>query len=95
MLRNDLILKVLLFLIALFLGMQTVRYGAAPIQTVQAQAAQFDHINVISALFLHQGEQGLLLLDKRNGNVWFMPRKDASYGDPRLLLRVPFEKLDK
>lgn len=95
MLRTDWTAKILLVLIALLLGIQTFRPGALSVQTVHAQAAQFDHINVISAVFLYQGQQGLLLLDKRNGNVWFMPRKDTTFGDPQLLLRVPFEKLDR
>jgi len=95
MTKNDWTLRLLLLLIALFLGVRAFQPDAMPMQTVHAQTAQFDHINVVSPLFLYQGQQGLLLLDKRNGNVWFMPRKDAAYGDPQFILRVPFEKLDK
>jgi len=95
MTKNDCTLRLLLLLIALFLGVKTFQPDWIPIQTAHAQTAQFDHITVVSALFLHQGQQGLLLLDKRNGNVWFMPRKDGSYDDPQFLFRVAFEKLDR
>src|SRR5678815_1639321 len=95
MTKNDWTLRLLLLLIVLFLGVRAFQPDAIPSQTVHAQSAQFDHVMVISTLFLYKGQQGLLLLDKRNGNVWFMPRQDAEIGDPQFILRVPFEKLDK
>ena len=75
--------------------MLVLRTGSGPIETVHAQAARFDHITIVSSLFLYDGERGLLLLDKRNGNVWFMPQRDKAYGDPSFILRVPFEQLDQ
>ena len=92
--QNDWTLKSLLFLIVLLLGVIAFQGYPAAIETVHAQTAKFDHVEVVSPLFLHGGERGLLLLDKRNGNVWFMPQQDGSYADPRFLLRVPFERLD-
>lgn len=95
MINNDWMLKSLLLLIVLLLGMIALQSYAPTIETVHAQTAKFDHVTVVSPLFLHKGERGLLLLDKRNGNVWFMPQKDGSYTDPQFFLRVPFEQLDR
>ena len=92
--KNDLTLKLLPFVVVLLLGVGVFQPEETLLQTVHAQSAQFDHITIVSALYLHQGLEGLLLLDKRNGNVWFMPRRNTSYDDPQFLLRVPFEKLD-
>ena len=39
-----------------------------------------------------------LLLDKRNGNVWFIPKGDdinISFRDPAFVVRIPLEKLDQ
>jgi hypothetical protein len=39
----------------------------------------------------------ILLLDKRNGNVWFIPKGDEiniSFRDPSLVVRIPLEQLD-
>jgi hypothetical protein len=44
---------------------------------------------------LYKGQQGLLALDKRNANVWFIPKSNDQFGDPVFVLRVPFEKLDQ
>ena len=43
-----------------------------PMPAAYAQGAQFDYVTIVSTVFLYNGERGLLLLDRRNGNVWFM-----------------------
>ena len=64
----------------------------------QAADVRFDHIYIVSAVYLFKGAQGVLVLDKRNGNVWFIARgRDFStitYDNPELVTRIPFEKLD-
>ena len=65
-----------------------------PLPTAYAQGAQFDYVTIVSTVFLYNGERGLLLLDRRNGNVWFMAHKEKVFQDPVLVTRVPFEKLD-
>ncbi len=91
----DRTLKAILGVIALFLGMIAIRPLFEPAMSVQAQSARFDHIHIVSAGFPYKGQQGLLVMDKRNGNVWFIPRMDDQYKDPIFLIRVPFEKLDQ
>jgi hypothetical protein len=93
--RIDATIKLTLAAIALFLGMIALRPYFEPLPVVHADVAKFDHVQIISAVFLYQGQQGLLLLDKRNGNIWFSPRLEAGYGDPVYLIRLPFEKLDQ
>jgi hypothetical protein len=63
----------------------------------RAESAQFDYVYVISPVYLYQGRQGILLMDKRNGNVWFIARGDntnISFRDPVFVVRVPLEKLE-
>ncbi len=64
----------------------------------QADSSRFDHVQIVGTSFLYKGEQGVLALDKRNGNVWFIPRgQDMAstwFKDPVFLIRVPLEKLD-
>ena len=77
MINNDWMLKSLLLLIVLLLGMIALQSYAPTIEAVHAQTAKFDHATVVSPLFLHKGERGLLLLDQRNGNVWLCRKKTA------------------
>lgn len=95
MINNDSKLRALLVAVVLLLAVIAFRPGASLVPTAYAQTAQFDHVTIVAPLFLHRGEQGILLLDKRNGNVWFMPRRSGSYADPQFLVRLPFEKLDQ
>jgi hypothetical protein len=42
----------------------------------------------------------VLLLDKRNGNVWFLGKQTSgnmksSFGDPEFVAHVPLEKVDE
>ncbi|GEM_PF-3882910 len=87
MMKSDWTVKGLLLAIVLLLGTLTFRQ-----QPVFAQT-RFDYIRVVSAVFLYKGDQGLLLLDERTGNVWFMARAGDAYKDPVFLIRIPFEKI--
>ena len=88
----------LLSLIVLLLAFIALRpYGPLE-RTASADSGRFDYIHCITPVFLYKGKQGLLLLDKRNGNVWFVAKSDAaaelSYGAPVLLTQIPLEKLE-
>jgi hypothetical protein len=95
MLQINRTLKATLLVIALFLGIIALRPMFAPATIVQAQAARFDHVFILSTMFLYKGQQGLLLLDRRNGNIWFVPKKDEIFQDPIFVIRMQFEKLDQ
>jgi hypothetical protein len=99
MFGSDRISKAVLLAIAAFLGMIAVRPYLAPETKVIADSGRYDYASVVSPAFLYQGKQGILLLDKRNGNVWFLARNGdnmkVSYADPAFVLHVPLEKLDE
>jgi hypothetical protein len=95
MLKIDVTLKATLLAIALFLGMIAFRPFINPPTTVMAQPARFDHVFIVSTTFLYKGMQGLLVLDRRNGNVWLLPRVNDSFQDPLFIMRMQFEKLDR
>ena len=89
--------KLLLVAIILLLGILAVRPFIEPWQTVRAEA-RFDHVNVLSTGWIRNGRPGILLMDRRNGNVWYMgtqTEKGPTLGEPQFVLRVPFEKLDQ
>jgi hypothetical protein len=59
----------------------------APKMRAAADSEPFD-VHIVSPMYLYQGRQGILLLDKRNENAWFIPKGDEiniSFRDPRLL----------
>ena len=89
--------KLLLLAIVLLLGVLAIRPFLEPTQTVWAEA-RFDHVNVLATNWIRNGRTGVLLMDRRNGNVWHMitqqTDKGPSLGDPQFVVRVPFEKLD-
>jgi hypothetical protein len=87
--------RLILLAIALFLGVIALRPFLEPMPAVQAQAARFDHVTILATTFLFKGQQGLLLLDRRNGNVWFVPKKDDAFKDPVFVIRMEFERLDQ
>ncbi len=87
--------RLILLGIALFLGITALRPFFEPIPAVQAQASRFDHVTILATTFLYKGQQGLLLLDRRNGNVWFVPKQDDAFKDPVFVIRMQFEKLDQ
>ena len=71
MTNNDRTVKGLLLLIVLLLAVIALRPYVTPIETVHAQTARFDHVTVVSALFLHGGDRGLLLLGAEF-SVWML-----------------------
>jgi hypothetical protein len=96
--RSDWFIKFVLLAIAIFLGLIAARPFLAPETRVAADSGRFDYASIISATFLYNGRQGILLLDKRNGNVWFLGRNGdnmtLSFADPVFVVHVPLEKLD-
>jgi hypothetical protein len=95
MVKPDWSLKAILLAIALFLGIIALRPLLEPAVPVQAQAARFDHVFIVAATFLYKGQQGLLVMDRRNANVWFIPRTGDQFQPPIFVLRMPFEALDQ
>jgi len=95
MLTSDRTLRAILATIALFLGMIAVRPFLDPATKALAQSATFDHVYLVSPTFLYKGQQGLLVMDRRNANVWFIPRKGDVFENPIFVIRVPLEKLDQ
>jgi hypothetical protein len=98
--RIDWTLRLILLTIALSLAVIAVSQFIYPSRAVLAQPARFDHVAIISPTFLYNGAQGLLLMDKRNGKIWFMPKGNSPSSppfssDPTYILRIPFEKLDQ
>ena len=68
MYKVDWTLKSILAVIAISLGMIALRpyFNTA---TVLADSAKFDHVYIAAPGYLYKGEQGLLVMDRRNGNV--------------------------
>ncbi|MBL8292487.1 MAG: hypothetical protein JNN08_11660 [Bryobacterales bacterium] len=98
--KSTLSLKLAVMAIAVLLGLAALGDLFEPQAKVQADTARFDHVQIVSTTFIHKGQMGLLLLDRRNGNVWFVQMtSDESrlvpFKDPVFLIRVPFEKLDQ
>lgn len=93
---HDRTTKLLLAAIVLLLAIQAFR----PIMQPPAVLAEsrFDHISVLASSWLRKGHQGVLLMDRRNGNIWFMEtptQQGGAFGEPDFVVRVPFEKLDQ
>src|SRR5438045_7461968 len=95
----DRITRVVLVAIAVLLALIALELRVGRAQPVYADSSRFDHVQVIATSFVFGGNTGLLALDKRNGNVWFLPRgqdmQKTWFKDPVFLIRVPFEKLDQ
>ena len=96
MIKSDWTLRAILLAIALFLGILALGPLFRPAVNVQAQGgARFDHVMIVATTFLYKGQQGLLVLDKRSANVWFIPKTNDQFKDPVFVLKLPFEKLDQ
>jgi hypothetical protein len=93
--NSDWTTKAILLLIAVFLGVLALRPVIQPSATVLAQPARFDHVMIASTSFLYKGFPGMLVMDKRNGNVWFYQRANESFKDPVFVIRLEFEKIDR
>ena len=66
-------------------------------ERVHAQTNRFDYIYVVSPVYLYKGQQGVLLADMRNGNIWFVGKSkdfETKFEDPVFITRLPLEKLD-
>jgi hypothetical protein len=92
-------LIVILLAITGLLAVLVLRLTVEPAATVSAQSARFDHVMIASTAFLYKGQQGMLVLDKRNGNVWFFPKANGgfqeTFRDPIFVMRLQFEKIDQ
>lgn len=95
MLKTDWTLKGILMAIALFLGMIALRPLVNPSTEVLAQSSRFDHVYIVSPVFLYKGQQGLLVMDRRNANVWFIPKVNDKFESAVFVMRLPFDKLDQ
>ena len=93
--KIDWMMRAALLAIAGFLGMIALRPLMEPGMKAQAQSARFDHVSIVAPVFLYKGEQGLLVLDRRNANVWFISRRQDTFANPVFVVRLPFEKLDQ
>ena len=54
--------------IVMFPGVPALRPFFEPAATVSAQSARFEHVMSAATTFLYKGQQGMLVMDKRNGN---------------------------
>ena len=93
--KSDRTVKASLVTIAVLLAVLVMRSFFDRSATVSAQSARFDHVLIASAGFLYKGQQGMLVMDKRNGAVWFFPRVNESFQDPVFVMRLQFEKIDQ
>ena len=97
--RADWFVKSTLLAITLSLGAIAIRPYVTPTLKASADATRFDHVMIVSAAFLYQGSQGVLVLDKRNGNVWFFggsgDNMSLSFKDPQFVVRLPLDRLDQ
>ena len=88
----------ILWIAVALLAILAVRPYIWPETKASAQTPRFDYIYIISPVYLYQGRQGILLMDKRNGNVWFFGKSDdqtLSFLDPVLVVKLPFDKIDQ
>jgi hypothetical protein len=94
--RNDRVLTAMLLIACVVLTILAVQ-AYAPSSRAYADSRRFDYVSVVSTTYVYRGNHGVLLLDKRNGNVWFFGKTndfDVAFHDPVLITRLPLEKLD-
>jgi hypothetical protein len=91
--------RIFLAVIATLLAIIAIELRTTGPQPAYADSSRFDHIQVVGTSLTFKGDTGMLVLDKRNGNAWFIPRgqdmQKTWFKDPVFLIRVPFEKLDE
>jgi len=96
---SDRLLKVILLFIAVLLGMIAVRPYLVPEMVVVGDSGRFDYLAIVSPAYIYNGRQGVLLMDRRNGNVWFLGRytdnMKVTFADPVFVAHVPLEKVDE
>ena len=95
----DLLSRFASLLIAFFLGLIALQMYLDRSPRIYADSGRFDYVQVLASPFAYNGNQGVLLLDKRNGNIWFLPKgQDMTktwFKDPVFLIRAPLEKLEE
>lgn len=92
------IVRTWLLITVLLLSILVVQSFVSPRAHVSANADGFAYVEILSSGYLYQGHQGVLLMDRRNGNIWFMARGNEfklTFKDPVFLIRLPLEKLDQ
>ena len=97
--RIDQISRATLLVIAFLLGVIALNLQLSRPAPVYADSGRFDYVQIVATPFVYNGSQGVLVMDRRNGNVWFIPKvqdmKKVSFADPVFVVRVPLEKLDE
>lgn len=97
--RTDWLLSMVLLMAGLIVMVEVIRRPDSPLEAkVSANSERFDHVTVISPMYLYQGAQGVLLMDRRNGNIWFIAKGNEvnlTFRDPVFVARLPLEKLDQ
>ena len=93
--KTDWTLKAILLVIAIATTTIALRPLAQPPSRVFAQPPTYDHVFIASTAFLYKSQQGMLILDKRNANVWFFPKATEGFLDPVFLMQLPFHKIDQ
>ena len=86
-------------IIAIFLGIIALELWPLRQERVYADSGRFDYVQIITTSFLYKGAQGVLILDKRNGNLWFIGKGQdmdkAWFHDPVFIMKTPLDKLDQ
>ncbi|HKD07085.1 MAG TPA: hypothetical protein VKB79_14375 [Bryobacteraceae bacterium] len=91
------LLKAILTICVLLLGLVALQAFRGGTATVSAASGRYDYVSIISPVFVYKGVQGVLLLDSRNGNIWFVPKGtdfNVNFKDPVFVIRLPLDKLD-
>ena len=74
--------------------METYRHSVISELEGNFSNAFFTAERMLSPMYLYQSRQGIVLLDKRTGNVRFSPKGDEiniSFRDPSFVVRIPLE----
>jgi len=98
MLKTNWILNSLLVVMTVILAIEVaLSLHSMPGATVHADSGRYDYLQIVSPVYLYQGNQGVLLLDKRNGNVWFIGKGNEmtiTFKTPVFITRLPLDKMD-
>lgn len=96
--HRDSLLTLLPLMMAAIIAILALQLSFRPDVVASADSGRFDYVYVISPMFLYQGNQGVLLLDKRYGDVWLFARgndMNISFREPLFVTRLPLGKLDQ
>jgi hypothetical protein len=81
-------------LLVVFLGFKAAYF---PPSGDFATSSRIDYVYVLSPDYVYRGANGVLLMDKRNGNIWFFANgsnTEMRFSDPVLVSRLRLEQLD-